>query len=217
MIFDGWVDWADRAAGPVNKVYVEANTGAGIVCHSMEGTYQGSFNELLNPSRQASWMFSLRKNGKLVQHYRVTASPWASGNKTANTSLWSVEAEGVAGQPLTDEQSDTLYRLCREWEAYHGDGRMAQRVEPRTVWQHNEVWNWEAVNAGATACPSGRYDQFFAVLEAANIPEPEVEPSAVEVLNAAIMKREALRLIASGDIAQVERAVTVLRAAGFAV
>jgi hypothetical protein len=33
------------------------------------------------------------------------------------------------------------------------------------VWQHNEVWNWATPNAGPTACPSGRYNRFFELLE----------------------------------------------------
>ena len=171
MIVDGWIDWATRVDGVPGKVYSQPNSGAGIVCHSMEGGYEGSLRELLKPERQASWMFSLKRTGALVQHYPVSASTWASGNVRANMTLWSVEAEGRAGELLTGVQVDAMLRLCREWENHMGRPgapAVATREGQRTVWQHNEVWDWAGPNAGPTACPSGRYDGFFALLAERN-------------------------------------------------
>lgn len=175
MIVDGWVDWAEHLPGPADKVYSQPNAGNGIVCHSMEGWgYYGIHGRMMNTARdadgrytayaQASWMFSNMADGTFIQHYPVTASTWTSGNAVANTTLWGVESEGVAGRPLTDAQVRNMVRLAREWEAY--TGRRARREpEGRTVWEHREVWSWSSPNAGPTACPSGRYAPFYAALD----------------------------------------------------
>jgi len=163
MIKDGWLNWAERVPGPAAKVYATRNAGEGIACHSMEGWYAGSLAELMRPDRSASWMFSNLVNGKFIQHYPVTDSPWASGNLVANTKLWSVESEGIAGTPLNALQVANMIRLGAEFEA--ATGRAVSRREPRTIWQHNEVWDWSAPNAGPTACPSNRYAPYFKRIE----------------------------------------------------
>lgn len=193
MIRDGWLDWAERWPGPADKVYSAPNSCEGIVCHSMEGYGTGGITGRMmstarqpdgsyTPMAQASWTFSLMRDGRMYQHYPVTASPWASGNRRANTSLWPVEAEGVRGVPLSPEQASAMLRLAEEFEAY--TGRRATR-EPgrRTVWQHNEVWNWSSPNAGPTACPSGRYDQFFELLESRG---SDMKPEERELFNALV-------------------------------
>lgn len=173
-IVDGWITWAERRTAPQDKVYSAANRGKGLALHSAEGAIAGAEARLRATDRDddgrytryaaASWTFFLRKGAGLVQYYPVTASTWASGNAAANTSLWAVEAEGVAGEPLTDGQAATLLRLLDEWEAH--TGRRATRDEPgRTLWEHREVWDWASPNAGPTACPSGRYAPFYAALE----------------------------------------------------
>lgn len=169
-IVDGWVTWAERRPAPGDKVYSVENQGRGLVLHSAEGSIIGAEARLRSPERDtsgrytryaaASWQFFLRAEGSLVQYYPVTASTWSSGNAAANTSLWAVEAEGVAGEPLTGGQVATLLRLVDEWEAH--TGRRATRDEPnRTIWEHREVWDWATPNAGPTACPSGRYEPFY--------------------------------------------------------
>lgn len=160
MIVSGWVDWASRHYGPPNKIYTQQNSGAGMVFHSMEGTYSGSMS-VLDSTRPSSWMFSCRLNGELVQHYDVMSSPWASGNATANCSLWSVESEGYAGTPVNEAQVATLARLVREWEGHTGRAAVRQA----TLWEHREVWDWTSPNAGPTSCPSGRYAPLYAALE----------------------------------------------------
>lgn len=106
----------------------------------------------------------------------MTASTWTSGNAKANCSLWAVESEGVAGEPLNDNQVKNMLTLRDEFEAY--TGRKLTRGEAntagRTLWQHNEVWNWTTPNAGPTSCPSGRYQPFFEALED-NMADPRVD------------------------------------------
>ena len=172
-IVDGWVPWAERRGAPDDKVYSAVNQGRGLALHSAEGSIVGAEARLRSTERDtdgrytryaaASWMFFLRAGGGLVQYYPVTASTWSSGNAAANTSLWAVEAEGVAGEPLTGGQLGTLLRLVDEWEGH--TGRSASRDESgKTLWEHREVWNWASPNAGPTACPSGRYEPFYRAL-----------------------------------------------------
>lgn len=172
MIVQGWVDWASRLDGPDGKTYPEANQIRGIALHSMEGSYAGSLAELTRPERQASWHFSLRADGSLIQHYPITASCWASGNKIANTRLVAIELEGKAGTPITTVQVVILRRVIREIGVHAG--WVATRAETgRTIWQHNEVWNWGWPNAGATACPSNRYQPYFDSIEESPV-TPEI-------------------------------------------
>ena len=159
-------------------MYSAPNAGLGIVCHSIEGSVDGALSRFLStdrdangnytPAAQASVMFINPLAGTLIQMYPVTASTWTSGNAFANTHLWAVESEGKAGMPLNDNQVANMLRLCQEYEAH--TGRTATRGQaspalPRTIWQHNEVWDWSTPNAGPTACPSGRYDAAFEALE----------------------------------------------------
>lgn len=213
---DGWVDGLERIPGPRDKVYAVKNELEGLACHSMEGWWTYSLQLLMEPNKK-SWMFSNLVNGRLVQHYPLTSCPWASGNFKANTKLWPTESEGVAGTPLNDLQVANMLFLALVYETY--TGRKATRGEAaRTVWQHNEVWDWDTPNAGPTACPSGRYDGFFAALEArvdkpAPAPEPVMED---KILRDAMAAREALRHLASDpDHIRVMNAVAVLKQAGY--
>lgn len=174
MIVNGWLDWAERKDGIADKIYSAANSGRGLVCHSQEG-YRNSIESRFfsterdsagryTPYAAASAMFYNPLEGPLVQYYPVTASTWTSGNSFANTTLWATESEGLAGTPLNANQVENMLRLAEEWEAYSG-GIASRDPAHRTVWQHNEVWNWASPNAGPTACPSNRYEPFFAALE----------------------------------------------------
>lgn len=168
-IKSGWLDWAERVPGPANKVYAQPNAGEGLVCHSMEGKYAGSLAELMKPERQASWMFSNLLDGRFIQHYPITASTWASGNVAANTRLWSVESEGVAGTPLNALQVANMMRLGEEWEDHTGLKLVRapfSSIVRQTLWEHGEVWAWSQPNAGPTACPSNRYLPFYEAWEA---------------------------------------------------
>lgn len=154
---DGWLEWSTRRYGPPTKLYAVRNASTGIALHSMEGSYAGSMAVLDNPARAASWMFSLRLTGELVQHYSVLDSPWASGNAAANCALWSLELEGTAAMPINTAQIATALRLFEAFGAY--TGRPARR--PGNIYEHREVWNWSTPNAGATACPSERYAPLY--------------------------------------------------------
>ena len=162
-IVNGWVDWAVRISGPAWKVYAEPNTGDGIVCHSAEGTRASTEASLLNPDRDASWMFFVAYDGTLIQYYPVTASTWTSGNKKANTSTWNTELEGFAGQAANELQTLCLLHLYDEWMLLKDKQltRAGTVLDTKTLWEHKEVWDWGTPNAGPTACPSNRYDAVY--------------------------------------------------------
>lgn len=164
------VDWATQRPGPAFKVFANQNAQSGLVCHSAEGWLAGAFGELDKTERQASWHFTGDLDGTLYQHYPLSASCWASGNFEANTKLVAVENIGVAGTPLNAAQVATMLRLAADLEEHWGFALVRQH----TLWEHNEVALWETPNAGPTACPSHRYDPFFAALEE-DMPDPRVD------------------------------------------
>lgn len=175
---DGWVDWAIRRPGPTWKVYEGVNKTDGLVCHSMEGWWDGSWSELNKPSRQASWHWSNCVDGKFYQHYPIFACCWANGGYEANTRFVAVESEGLAGTPLSDLQVQNMMRLTEDLNDF---GLTIMRGI--TLFEHNEVaTRWEP-NAGPTACPSHRYDNFFALLvEDEMTPEEREEHRALVAL-----------------------------------
>jgi hypothetical protein len=171
----GRVDWAEWIPNPQsNKQYGGVNLGRnGIACHSVEGELNGrkflarAFAPFPPTTNDLSNMFTLSYGGALYQHFPVTSQCWCSGEREANRTTWSVEAEGFGSQgPLTSAQESTMLRLFEEWQDY--TGKSATRGEQpevmwwdfrrapadRTIWQHNEIV--------ATACPSGRYNPTFA-------------------------------------------------------
>lgn len=213
---DGWLDWAAKLPGPLNKTYAEPNLNLGIVFHSMEGWLTGSLIELQNPDRQASWTFSLGLDGTLYQHYPVTSSCWASGNKVANVNWWSLELEGVANMPINSTQIATALKLIREWELY--SGYVAIRTGDRntqSMHQHREVATMATPNSGPTACPSLRYEPLWEILaEGENGMTNEELNKIVQDLNEAMVKRCAIWEIGAGPYERMLRAYDVLKAAG---
>lgn len=226
---DGWISWAIRKDGPPEKMYPERNLSFGLVAHSVEGSLAAAFGELMNPDRQASWHFTNAVNGEFYQHYPVTASCWASGNKTANTRFWAVESEGKAGTPLNAAQVSNMMGLCDEFESF--TTLKAQRVEPRTIFEHREVATTWSPNAGPTACPSGRYDGFYIELdreEETGVTAAEVEAMIKESekrtdakiarLNDALLTRMGIHVVSlNEDMTYVEQAAETLRKAGFEI
>lgn len=193
MIVNGRVDWATWRAGPPNKTYGREQK-FGIVCHSMEGSLAGSLAELDKATRPASWPFSFALDGQVLQHYHFLESCWASGSYQANVRFIALEAEGKAGLPLNDAQIQSALRFFGEIEPLI-DGGLVRGV---SLFNHNEVaTKWEP-NAGPTACPSGRWDPVFeawAVIKSGG--EDYVFSKKLDELNAALVKREELRKLAS--------------------
>ena len=168
---EGYFSWALPHPGNERKVYPGRNANQGIVWHSAEGWLPYLLGYVAGPTG-ASWTGSIALDGRLYQHYPVTAKCWASGNAVANGQYWSFELEGVQGNPATPEQVETCLRIAAEFEAF--TGLVATRTGfPRTMWEHNEVAEIAAPNAGPTSCPSHRYDPFFAALDTEDGMTPE--------------------------------------------
>ena len=127
----------------------------GMVFHSMEGSLAGAFGRMdipldaSNPYTQASWTFSVGKDGTVYQHADTDDITWTNGSYEANKRFWGVENEGRAGEPLTEPQYQGLLGLVRWIYPAHGLGFVRQQ----TAWEHNEMGRF---GSAATACPSGR-------------------------------------------------------------
>lgn len=192
----GWLSWALKVPGPGSKTYAGVLDYEGLAEHSMEGTYLGSLGELMNLLRQASWHFSNCLNGDFFQHYPITAKCWASGNQTANSRYLACESEGRAGALLNSKQVANLLRLKADLDAY--SGKPLQRKEPRTLWEHRELAQKWSPNAGPTACPSGRYEPFYAALNKSQ-EKPVVSQEEFDLMKARMTTMESALTGATTD------------------
>jgi hypothetical protein len=141
-----WYPKAVVAPGPSWKVWPEINKVQGIINHSMDGWYWYAYGHIIQGATQLSWHFSIKKSGTVVQHYPLGASCWHAGSRRLNGLFIGVEHEGLASDPLTEEQIVSSVELNR-WIAEQGQFTMT-RDNPRNLWEHGELSN--------TACPSGR-------------------------------------------------------------
>lgn len=159
----GWLSWATRVLGPVEKQYSQANNAMGYVPHSAVGYYAGWMGRLMDMSRGPDGRFTpyaaasvhlwVAYDGKVTQHYPFTASCWANGNRHANVNFISAETEGgydPHNEPLYQEQIAAHIRIIQElidwkgWEPKRGESLL----------EHNEcVTKW---GGSPTACPSNR-------------------------------------------------------------
>lgn len=134
--------------------------GLGIVAHSMEGSLQAAFGEIDRPDRQASWHFSVAKNGDVYQHIETENISYASGSYEANRRFWSIEHEGRAGEPLEPPQRIATTVLMGWLLGIKGSAP----VRGTTLREHREMVEFGAT---ATACPSNRipWDIIIAALQ----------------------------------------------------
>lgn len=224
MIIEGWVDWAIRIDGIPDKVWSPRRAKQYVVNHSIEG----NLGPALVPARflsmakdgngnytadaQASVTFVLHKDGRLIQMYDLTQSPWTSGSRAANEAGVAIETEGVAGELLNDAQVATYVRLIHELTPWFGFELSRAKG---TIKEHREL--------AQTACPSGRYQSAYDALAASPAPVPQEDDDVtaqeqITELNAAMVKREEIRRVASDpDLATVEKAHAALVAAGLIV
>ena len=131
--------------------------GEGVVIHSAEGSYASAMAVLAGP-REASWHFFVCKDGTVYQHIDSANIAWTNGSFEANKKFWGIENEGMAGEPLTDPQFESLALLVK-WLL----GAL-KPVRKQTLWEHNEM---TAYGAAPTACPSNRipWTRLIAALE----------------------------------------------------
>lgn len=156
---DGWLDWAIRLPGPLNKnLNPGVNPVRGIFMHSAEG-YAGT---LLDPNSQwgyrgnHSWHLTNLFDGTVYQHYPFTAR--CHHATAANNSYVGVENEGDAPKEssLTEPQINSAVRFIREiseWKGWQAKRPLSQFDISHTLWEHNEVVR---IGGSASSCPSGR-------------------------------------------------------------
>lgn len=148
-----WAPFANRRDGPPEKhgynSMPEPARKRGAVYHSAEGNYR-TLMEILDGPRRASWTFSNPKEGQLEQHYPVGLHVWTNGSLESNVRFVGVENEGMAGEPLTDSQTQNLVELTvwlyrtQEWDVL--------KLQ-ETLWEHKWMTRF---GSPATECPSGR-------------------------------------------------------------
>jgi hypothetical protein len=161
-----WLPFAIKIPGPGWKqgygdvAERELSFIEGEVKHSAEGSMGALLGEIQHPTRQASWHFSIDKDGTIVQHYPLEAITWHCGlpgdrsfdtSIVGNITLVGEEHAGVRGETIVGAQqaasrmiTDAIHDLCP---------RVASRgLRLRdTLWEHNWV-------SPVTSCPSGRMD-----------------------------------------------------------
>lgn len=227
-----WIPWAIRDPGPTDKRYSEPNRREGIVLHSMEGSFDGARSRLMSRYRTpdgrytsysaASWHFSLRKDGRLYQHYPLEVSCWHGGNRLANTRFIGLELEGTKDEPINMPQMETLARLLTDLRPILTLEWVREPVGLRTMWLHREVATIAHPNAGPTACPSNRYESFFGfwnhLAELAAKKEGAVEQELDRVLdrlNEVLVRRfSIISLATQPDASKVDKAYNLLKGAG---
>lgn len=131
--------------GPDWKTWGQTNAGAGVLLHSMEGYETGAWS-VLDGMSQASWHFSVMRDGRVFQHYDLNEGCWHAGGKASNERFIGIEHEGRKGEPLTDAQRGASVALVR-WIAAE-KGWVMQRGT--TLLEHREA------PGAATTCPNGR-------------------------------------------------------------
>lgn len=187
-----WFTFATRRPGPPFKVWAAQNRQTGWVCHSMEGWW--ATNDTLDDPSRGSWhgtLLTTKNGGGLIQHYALSACPWASGNQVANTSFVAWEIEGLAGTPMDAAQLTTAIRMYRAWRAAGG----VKLVRGETLFDHNEVATRWSPNAGGTACPSNRWAPFYAWLAspANDIDNPKKE-AGLTAIEKELIEQMAVRI-----------------------
>ncbi|MCC6266346.1 MAG: hypothetical protein IT300_02160 [Dehalococcoidia bacterium] len=146
------------------KRYSQPNTGAGgLALHSVEGygLPERFWSEervpgdpdRFTPYAAASAKFLLRQdpNAYHLQMSEISASDWTSGGREANTTTWSIEAEGVAGEPLTQHQIDGFFVIAEAWQSFAGRA-LEDGVTVRPHHQLAREYGYDP-----TACESNRY------------------------------------------------------------
>ncbi len=173
-IVNGWFDWAEQQPGPANKVWPETNAIAGVVFHSAVGSLQGVIDRVQGPD-EVSVTAVVGFDGRFVQFYPVTASPWANGSHDTNKAYLGFEFEGGYDgpdengvvhwitEPIYQAQVDAAIHILKDLAAYKAVPESFWQ-RPATLIEHHEIF--------PTACPSGRIP--WDVITAGLVPSPLV-------------------------------------------
>lgn len=179
-----WLSWCTRRDGPMEKQDYWNVKGRrldqilGEVKHSAVGSLAGTFGELDKLERQASWHFTVAKEGQVYQHYPLEAITWHCGKKGArnipgNVSLIGIEHEGGApgnlSEPLTPAQLTATIRLSSDFR------RLCPKIGAQVPMTRLNLWEHRWLST--TACPSNRipWDTIIVALTENNMTSDEIE------------------------------------------
>lgn len=138
-----------------------------VIIHSAEGYRAGMF-ATLDGSREASWHFSLMKNGEVYQHISTANIAWTASSFDANNGSIQFEEEGRAGEALTNAQyASTIALLTWVFRGYDL-GTPSRKTNLR---EHNEFAN--------TSCPSGRIPWARLITDLTFVPTPVPTPDPI--------------------------------------
>jgi hypothetical protein len=109
---DWWPEAARRPVRWAGATHPWAARPLGWVLHVVvgDGSPWATFDRSTPPNRRFSHWW-VAKDGRAEQYAPSSVASWAQGG--GNGTYWSVETEGMPGQPLTDAQVATLARLHR--------------------------------------------------------------------------------------------------------
>lgn len=118
---DGWFDWAIRMPGNPAHVNGGVNPVTGIVLHSAEGYADNLLNLAVNGP--LSWHLSNLMDGRVFQHFPLTAQCWHATK--FNPDYVGMENEGVftVERSLNQAQIDNAARVIREIMEWKGLAR----------------------------------------------------------------------------------------------
>jgi hypothetical protein len=168
-----WLDWATKIPGPPWKggYFGIGQTRPlslveGDVKHSAEGQMTALLAEVMHPTRQASWHFSVGLD-RVVQHYPLEWIAWHCGKPgdadtetelVGNVSLVGIEHSGKAGDALTPYQRAATVRITQDIRRLGFAGTYPPELAVN-LFEHNWI-------SPVTACPSNRipWDDILAEL-----------------------------------------------------
>jgi len=174
-----WLQWCIRQDGPPEKRgYGGVTTRSlaeieGEVKHSTEGPLAAALGELFKPTREASWHFTVPKEGPPRQHYSLESICWHCGGPgdrrtdtslIGNLTLIGIEHEDYPDNQLSANQIQNTTRLSQEIRARCSTVAANPPTLRRNLWEHNWL--------SQTACPSGLipWGAIIPQLQAAPIP-----------------------------------------------
>lgn len=168
------LDWCEWRPGPLERrgyggvTSLPLGRKEGEVKHSTEGSLAAALGVFTDPTRQASWHFTLPKQGPIraYQHFELEDITWHCGlpgderhdtSLIGNITLIGEEHEGRAGEPLTAWQVENSIALSRDIRALCPAIGVPKLRE--NLWEHGWL--------SGTACPSGRipWDAIIAALQ----------------------------------------------------
>lgn len=140
--------FAHQLPGPPGKVYSSTPTHrkTGACLHEAEYDLPEDNKVLYNvlfSTRQASWHFTITREGWLFQHYPLDATCWHCG-WPGNLWLIGIELETTKNRKLTEPQYKVLVRLLKwlrqelEWPTWDV-GYYGLPHKEATLWEHNEA------------------------------------------------------------------------------